>query len=581
MSFLNGMKPLPKAIVILAPLAGLLYGANWAMNNTKLGAYVAPAPTIAAAVPDKIDLPTGAAEAIAMSHGASLKSPMFEGQLKTIRVKTLAWNANSGALYAKAAGLYKARGLDVQFVREDDYSKMIADLAAFAKDPEKGVHFVIMMADGFPTFASGANAALKSFGSSVANIGGIGYSRGEDKCIIADGADVRGSLIAGVPGDGDLNICIKYAADNGIIVNTDSKTYNPNAMNFIGTKDFIEADQKFIASMQKDFKGGSCVELRNTESGKLESVCVNGTADWTPGDSNVFNEAKKLGKSIRVLASTKEYDTQMSAGVIGNKRWMASNRDVVLAFLAATLEGGDRVRSDSAALMIAAAEQVKVNGEQDASYWASMFRGVQETGPNGKVVSLGGSTTNNLADAARLFGLNGADNLYKKVFTVYGGITTKYFPDTIGSGLPKYEDVVDTSYLEELLKLNAGSIGEAQKVEYAKVTTTTFASKSVNIEFETGKATFTPAARAALEDVLNQAALTSLNVQINGHTDRHGNPESNMKLSVARAEAVKTYLMSNAPTSFPVDRVQTRGYGDTMPIGTDAQNRRVEILLRK
>ena len=54
-----------------------------------------------------------------------------------------------------------------------------------------------------------------------------------------------------------------------------------------------------------------------------------------------------------------------------------------------------------------------------------------------------------------------------------------------------------------------------------------------------------------------------------------------MALSKARAEAVKKFLMTNAPTSFPTERVATRGYGQTMPIGTDAQNRRVEILLRK
>jgi outer membrane protein OmpA-like peptidoglycan-associated protein len=581
--FLSNVKPLPRALILLAGVGAIVYGANWALNNTKAGLYIAPAPTIKASVPDKIDLPTGAAQAIAMSHGASLKSPALStGELKTIRVKTLPWNANSGALYAQAAGLYKARGLNVEFVREDDYAKMIADMGKFAKDPDQGVHFVFIMADGFPAYANGANAALKPFGTSAENIGGIGYSRGEDKCIIADGADVRGSLIAGYLGDGDINICVKFAADNGIPINSDPKTYMPNGMNFLGVGSFVEADQKFIVSMQGGFKtGASCVELRNLDTGKMQSVCVNGTATWTPGDSNVFNEFKKAGKSIRVLASTKEYDVQMSTGVIGNKRWNAANKDTVLAFLAATLEGGDRVRSDPAALMVAAAEQAKVNGEQDASYWASMFRGAQETGPNGKVINLGGSTTNNLADAARLFGLNGADNLYKKVYTVYGNIALKYFPDTMGGGLLKYEDVVNSSYLQALLDLNKDTVGAPTLPSYAAATTQTFASKAVSIEFETGKATFTPKAIAALNDVLDQAAVSSLSLQINGHTDNVGNPDSNMELSKARAEAVKKFLMTNAPTSFPAERVTTRGYGQTMPIGTNAQNRRVEILLRK
>lgn len=572
----KNMKALPKAILLGAAVVGLIFAGKAAMQLDFVAKYVAPAPTIATSVPDKIEIPTSSKAGTAVEIGG----PVLAG-MKTIRVKTLPWNGNSGAMYAQAAGLYKARGLNVEFVREDDYAKMMADMASFAKDPAKGVHFSIIMGDGYPAFKIGADTALKAVGAgTVRNIAGIGFSRGEDKCIIADGADVRGSLIAGYLGDGDINVCIKYAADNGIPINADPKIYNRNAMNFVGTGSFVEADQKFIASAMKDFKGGACVDLRDSETGKTVNVCVNGTATWTPGDSNVFAEFTKMKKSIRVLASTLEYDTQMTTAVIGNNEWMKANRDTVLAFLAATLEGGDKVSRDPAALMIAAGMQAKVNGEQDASYWASMFKGVTETMPNGKTIRLGGSTTIGLADSAKYFGLNGADNLYKIVYNVYGKISVKYFPDIMPGGLVKYEDAVDSSYLQDLLKAAKGPVTPTA-VQYSAATTQTFASRTVSIEFETGKATFTPKAVAALNDVLDQSAVTSLNVQINGHTDTKGDPDSNLELSKARAEAVKKFLMTNAPTSFPAERVQTRGFGQTMPIGTDAQNRRVEILLRK
>jgi outer membrane protein OmpA-like peptidoglycan-associated protein/ABC-type nitrate/sulfonate/bicarbonate transport system substrate-binding protein len=572
----KNMKALPRAILIGVGVVGLIFAGKAVMKIDVVAKYVAPAPTIATSVPDKIDIPTSGKAGTAVEIGG----PVLPG-MKTIRVKTLPWNGNSGAMYAQAAGLYKARGLNVEFVREDDYSKMMADMAAFAKDPSKGVHFSIIMGDGYPAFKIGADTALKAVGAgTVRNIAGIGFSRGEDKCILADGAEVRGSLIAGYLGDGDINICIKYAADNGIPINADPKVYNRNAMNFVGTGSFVEADQKFIASAMKDFKGGACVDLRDSETGKMVNVCVNGTATWTPGDSNVFGEFAKMGKSIRVLASTLEYDTQMTTAVIGNNEWMKANRDTVLAFLAATLEGGDKVKSDPAALMIAAGMQAKVNGEQDASYWASMFKSVTETMPNGKQIRLGGSTTIGLADSAKYFGLNGADNLYKIVYNVYGKISVKYFPDIMPGGLVKYEDAVDSSYLQDLLKAAKGPVTPTA-VQYSAATTQTFASKSVSIEFETGKATFTPKAIAVLNEVLDNAAVTSLNVQINGHTDTKGDPDQNLELSKARAEAVKKFLMTNAPTSFPAERVQTRGFGQTMPIGTDAQNRRVEILLRK
>lgn len=581
---LSRMKPLPKAIVIFGALALIFVGGKYAIDNTPLGLYFAPKPTIATQVPDKIDVPTSLTTTAPGATGTVINASVSGGQ--TIRVKTIPWNGTSGLHYANATGLFKARGLSVDVKREDDYAKLIADLAAFAKDPSQGSHFVIIMGDGYPAFAIGANEALKPFGQSVEAIPGIGYSRGEDKCIVADGVEVRGSLIKGYFGDGDINICLKFAADNGIPVNVDPKTFDPNAMNLTNAGSFVEADQAFIASAKANFTGGACEDRRNVVTGKVQKVCVTGTATWTPGDSNVFNELAKMGKSIRVLASTKEYAWQMPTTLVGNKQWIAKNHAVVEAFMAAIFEGGEKVRSDNSALMVAAKEQAKVYGEQDASYWASMFKGTTEVGPNGKPVSLGGSTTNGLADAAFLLGLNGADNLYKKVYTVYGNINAKFFPEMMPGGLLKYEDVVNTSVVKALLA-KSSNVAEAAKPVFSQATSSTFAAKSVSIEFDTGKATFTPKAVSALNDLLDQAAITSLNVQINGHTDNVGDPAANLALSKARAEAVKQFLMTNAPANFLAERVQARGFGDTQPVADNstaagkAQNRRVEILLRQ
>jgi outer membrane protein OmpA-like peptidoglycan-associated protein/ABC-type nitrate/sulfonate/bicarbonate transport system substrate-binding protein len=573
------MKPLPRALVLAAGVGVLFFAGKFVIEKTPLSAYFAPKPTIPVAVPDKIDLP-GAVTATAAGPSGTVISTATAGGA-SIRVKTIPWNGTAGMHYANAGGLFKARGLNVSVTREDDYAKLIADLAAFAKDPGQGSHFVVIMGDGAPAFAIGANAALKPFGQSVEAIPGIGYSRGEDKCIIADGVEVRGSLIKGYFGDGDINICLKYASDNGIPVNVDPKVYDPNAMNLTNAGSFTEADQAFIASAQSNFtSGAACEDRTNIVTGKSQKVCVTGTATWTPGDSNVFFEFKKMGKSIRVLASTKEYAWQMPTTLVGNKQWIAKNHATVEAFMAAIFEGGEKVRSDNAALMIASAEQAKVYGEQDASYWASMFKGVTEVGPNGKPIELGGSTTNGLADAAHLLGLNGADNLYKKVYTIYGNIAVKFFPEMMPGGLLKYEDVVNTSVVKALLAKST-NVAKAATPTFTGAASQTVAARAVSIEFETGKASFTPKALAVLNDVLDQAAVTSLTVQINGHTDKNGDDDANMALSKARAEAVKKFLMTNAPGNFPAERVITRGFGETMPIGTDAQNRRVEILLRK
>lgn len=559
------LKPLPKAILVAVVLGGIGFGVHTAMNK----GYFNSKATVEASVPDRIDLPAASTNAPASSgpiNTASVNSS------ETIRIKTIPWNGTAGLHYANGApttasgSLIDKRGLKVNIKREDDYSKLIADMASFAKDNSTGSHFVIIMGDGYPAFVKGANDALKPFGSSAAVVGALGYSRGEDKCIIDKNANAKGSLIAGYLGDGDINICIKYAADNGIVVNSDPRTYDPDGMNFAGVGSFTEADEKFIA--------GACETRRNTKTGDSQKVCVNGSATWTPGDVKLARERGNL----KVLASTKEYAWQMPTTIIGNKQWMEKNPDVVKALLAAAFEGGEAVRSDNNALLKSGEVQAKVYGEQDANYWAKYHRGVVENDKTGNPISLGGSTTNGLADNAFLFGLNGADNLYKKVYSVYGNIAVKYFPDMLDRLVP-YEDVVDTRYVQGLLDSSSVNVSSAATPTYGGQKAEVVANKSYSIEFDTGKTSFKPESVAVLNDLLDQIAVSSLSVQVNGHTDSVGNPASNLTLSKARAEAVKQFLMANAGSNFPAERIVTRGFGDTQPIGTNAQNRRVEIVL--
>ena len=59
---------------------------------------------------------------------------------------------------------------------------------------------------------------------------------------------------------------------------------------------------------------------------------------------------------------------------------------------------------------------------------------------------------------------------------------------------------------------------------------------------------------------------SGLKVEIQGHTDSSGNPESNLELSKLRAESVVDYLVENGITS---SRLQSEGYGDTKPVATN------------
>jgi outer membrane protein OmpA-like peptidoglycan-associated protein len=72
----------------------------------------------------------------------------------------------------------------------------------------------------------------------------------------------------------------------------------------------------------------------------------------------------------------------------------------------------------------------------------------------------------------------------------------------------------------------------------------------------------------------------TIQVEVQGHTDSRGNDDYNLRLSDARAQAVREYLVSHG---IDASRLTARGYGETLPIESNrtsagrAANRRVEF----
>lgn len=570
-----GAKTFLKFILILGIVGGAFFGLNHFIDMGGLAAKIMPS-----SVPEKFDI-----------SASESKVEVLDTKVKSINssytatMLTIPWNATMGLHYASAAGLFDKNGVSINVVRQDDYSQMLAEMVKFStevskgvKQPSEGAAFTIIMGDGYPAFIKGAQEPLSKINQQLQVVGAIGYSRGEDKCMLPskDPQKARGSLIGAVLRDGDWNICVKWASDNDIPINADEKTYDPNAMNFVSVSAFTEADEKVIAGYSEERD----VVVDGKRTGEKRRVTQNGTATWTPGDVKV---AMNKGGLVSV-ASTKEYKWQMPAIIIGNKQWMEENPEYVKNMLAAIFEGGVKVTTDDSALDIAAAEEAKVYKEGDAAYWKKYFKGVVENDKLGQPISLGGSTAIGLADNAVLFGLNGNDNLYKRVYSVFANIDTKYYPDVLPSAVP-YEEVVNTSFLSALLK-SSTNIGQAEVQHYNTAgSKEVFAKKSYSIEFDNGKASFTPKATVTLDDLLDQVSVSGLSIQINGHTDNVGSSDSNLVLSKRRADAVKDWLMANAGSSFPAERIKTRAYGDTQPIAENttaagkAKNRRVEIVL--
>jgi outer membrane protein OmpA-like peptidoglycan-associated protein len=103
------------------------------------------------------------------------------------------------------------------------------------------------------------------------------------------------------------------------------------------------------------------------------------------------------------------------------------------------------------------------------------------------------------------------------------------------------------------------------------------------VHFATAKATIMPDSFAMLTeigDVLKSRP--EIKVRIEGHTDSRGGLKYNMKLSQARADSVREFLIGQG---IQPDRMESRGFGPTQPIAdnrTDKgreQNRRVEFFI--
>lgn len=99
--------------------------------------------------------------------------------------------------------------------------------------------------------------------------------------------------------------------------------------------------------------------------------------------------------------------------------------------------------------------------------------------------------------------------------------------------------------------------------------------------FDFNKSVLKPEGKAKLDDLVGKVKGINLEVIIAvGHTDSVGSDAYNQKLSIARSEAVKAYLVSQG---IEKNRVYTEGKGEKQPVADNktaegrAKNRRVEI----
>lgn len=528
-------------------------------------------------------------------------------KLPLVRIAAYAWNAQSGIIVANGGprttkgSLMERNGVNLDFVRQDWLSELRNMQMKFVEeydrgeaypDAEKSAFGIIMMGDGAPFYISTMQQALDDkFGKDkyhVQVVGAVGLSYGEDKLIgppswKVNPQTMKGALISAVLGDGDWVTAVNYAFANGLKVNPDANTYDPEAVNFYPSQDddYIKSAEELIKSQ----KAGWTVPLKEVKNGKLTGQTIqkkiDGCATWTPGDKMVFDELS----GFTDIVSTKEFNNQMATTLIVVKEWAVANPDIVSNILKSALTASNQMKQYDA-WRVRASEAVATTYDLETpKYWYDMFKG-QKGSKNGIDYNMGGSRVFNYADVMQYYGITDGTNRYKAVYTQVSSYLKELNPFGFNESVKRivpYDEAVNLYFIKNINDIDAGT---AYKADYSQTSTEVLASGEWNINFETASATISGSSVGTLETIYNlliQAEDTKLNLE--GHTDDTGSAEANYVLSQNRAQSVVNYLRK---MGIPQSRFQSViGKGEDEPVAPNttnegrAKNRRVVITLLK
>jgi outer membrane protein OmpA-like peptidoglycan-associated protein len=510
-------------------------------------------------------------------------------------------NSPQTATLATAEGsLMEKAGINLVLESNESFDAIQNSQLAALKEFHSGNNFPVngaigvwIMGDGAPYYISVIQKRIDDiYGAGKYHakvVAAAGLSYGEDRLIgprawKSDPQKLRGALVSTVVGDGDWVIVVNYAAQLGIPVNPDEKTYDPNAVNFVHAEggSIARAGQDFIASVKKGYKVELAEIINGKRTGKTVQKAIDATSVWFPVDKQVFDA---VGDGYVSLISTKEYNNQMPNTLIIIDEWAQKNSDLFEKMLVAMYTATNQIKQYDEWLRYATECNSKLFNMQNGDYWYRAFKGYSKA----EGQEIGGTRVFNYADVQQYYGLNGTASRYEPVYTQIAQYLEDLSPlgykNEIKRTIP-YEEAVNLDYVQNISSQMFNQSGEAYETDYSSNRGEIVTTGNFNITFRVGSDEMDAKGREVVKQIYNQLSFSSdLKVNIIGYTSSDGDDQMNMTLSEKRAKAVRQELIRLGTKSERFGEVYGRGEENLIRDSNGNENvvlsRRVEISTTK
>ncbi|MBS1713796.1 MAG: OmpA family protein [Armatimonadetes bacterium] len=301
-------------------------------------------------------------------------------------------------------------------------------------------------------------------------------------------------------------------------------------------------------------------------AGKVDAAVV-----WEPDVAEAL--AKRPGSKI--LVSSKTAANLIADLMIARQEFIDKHPDVIRAFIQGWMEG---------------TEDANRNLDKVVQLMMDNMPLYKDLGPETSRDNVTTVKWADLADNAKMFGLDGSEPLFDRIFKDASDAWVKF--GYIGQRMSPADAKSDQMLRQIFASIPSAERSVTPKEEFpvSKPPTTTdhkpLSTKPIALYFQTGSSQLDDNAKQLLDSVATTAhEFSNAYIGVEGNTDNVGNAGQNVALSEKRAASVVRYLVGKY--GFDRNRFIPKGNGPYKPVADNgssegrARNRRTDVVLIK